>query len=84
VRGGEEPEPFARRLARPRVQAWMPGSRPGMTKPRGLRPGVTKATERGKRQFADAAGYGTEAAFNRAFSRRFGSPPAEWRRTRTG
>lgn len=28
------------------------------------------------------AGYGTEAAFNRAFARRFGSPPAEWRRTR--
>ena len=33
---------------------------------------------------ADAAGDGTEAAFNRAFSRRFGSPPAEWRRTRPG
>jgi AraC-like DNA-binding protein len=33
---------------------------------------------------ADEAGYGTVAAFNRAFSRRFGSPPAEWRRTRRG
>jgi AraC-like DNA-binding protein len=31
---------------------------------------------------AHEAGYGTEAAFNRAFARRFGSPPAEWRRTR--
>lgn len=28
------------------------------------------------------AGYGTEAAFNRAFARRFGTPPAEWRRRR--
>jgi AraC-like DNA-binding protein len=27
------------------------------------------------------AGYGTEAAFNRAFSRRFGRPPAEWRQS---
>lgn len=26
------------------------------------------------------AGYGAEAAFNRAFARRFGVPPAEWRR----
>jgi transcriptional regulator GlxA family with amidase domain len=25
------------------------------------------------------AGYGTEAAFNRAFSRAYGSPPAAWR-----
>jgi AraC-like DNA-binding protein len=29
------------------------------------------------------AGYGTEAAFNRAFARTFGNPPAEWRRQRT-
>jgi transcriptional regulator GlxA family with amidase domain len=29
---------------------------------------------------ADAAGYGTEAAFSRAFSRSYGTPPAEWRR----
>jgi AraC-like DNA-binding protein len=28
---------------------------------------------------ADEAGYGTEAAFNRAFSRLFGAPPAAWR-----
>jgi AraC-like DNA-binding protein len=30
------------------------------------------------------AGYGTEAAFNRAFARRFGAPPAEWRRAARG
>lgn len=29
---------------------------------------------------ANDAGYGTEAAFNRAFSRSFGVPPATWRR----
>ena len=29
---------------------------------------------------ADEAGYGTEAAFNRAFSRAYGIPPAAWRR----
>lgn len=28
---------------------------------------------------ADEAGYGTEAAFNRAFSRAYGAPPAAWR-----
>jgi AraC-like DNA-binding protein len=38
------------------------------------RPIITIATE---------AGYGTEAAFTRAFTRSFGSPPAEWRRTRS-
>jgi transcriptional regulator GlxA family with amidase domain len=27
------------------------------------------------------AGYGTEAAFNRAFSRAYGAPPATWRLT---
>jgi AraC-like DNA-binding protein len=32
---------------------------------------------------ATVAGYGTEAAFTRAFTRSFGTPPAEWRRTRT-
>lgn len=29
------------------------------------------------------AGYSTESAFNRAFARYFGTPPAEWRRTAT-
>lgn len=33
---------------------------------------------------AHEAGYGTEAAFNRAFARRFGLPPAEWRRMKAG
>ena len=36
---------------------------------------------------ADEAGYGTEAAFNRAFSRTYGVPPAAWRqnaKTRPG
>ncbi|NYJ15188.1 AraC-like DNA-binding protein [Rhizobium leguminosarum] len=30
---------------------------------------------------ADEAGYATEAAFNRAFSRAFATPPAAWRAT---
>lgn len=29
---------------------------------------------------ADQAGYESEAAFNRAFKRHFGSPPGDWRR----
>lgn len=32
---------------------------------------------------ATEVGYGSEAAFTRAFSRQFGSPPAEWRRRHT-
>ncbi len=32
---------------------------------------------------ATGAGYGTEAAFTRAFTRQFGTPPAEWRKTRS-
>jgi transcriptional regulator GlxA family with amidase domain len=39
------------------------------------RPIITIATE---------AGYSTEAAFTRAFTRAFGTPPAGWRRTRSG
>jgi AraC-like DNA-binding protein len=31
---------------------------------------------------ADEAGYGTEAAFNRAFSRVYGEPPASWRKAK--
>lgn len=30
---------------------------------------------------AEAAGYGTEAAFNRAFSRLYGTPPGAWRQS---
>jgi len=33
---------------------------------------------------AHDAGYGTEAAFNRAFSRAYGVPPATWRQTTKG
>ncbi|UYN95520.1 MAG: AraC family transcriptional regulator [Enhydrobacter sp.] len=36
-------------------------------------------TRRPVAAIADEAGYGTEAAFSRAFSRTFGSPPAAWR-----
>jgi AraC-like DNA-binding protein len=38
-----------------------------------------KTTERSISTVAFDAGYGTEAAFNRAFSRCFGVPPAAWR-----
>lgn len=31
-------------------------------------------------RIAERAGYGTEAAFSRAFARRYGMPPARWRR----
>lgn len=41
------------------------------------------ATSRPIIAIATGAGYGTEAAFTRAFTRNFGTPPAEWRRTRT-
>jgi AraC-like DNA-binding protein len=33
-------------------------------------------------EVALAAGYGSEAAFSRAFRRLTGSPPAQWRRSR--
>lgn len=38
--------------------------------------GSTKSIAR----IAEEAGYGTEAAFSRAFARSFGSPPAAWRK----
>ena len=38
-------------------------------------------TSRGIAAMADEAGYGTEAAFNRAFARSYGIPPSAWRRT---
>lgn len=37
------------------------------------------ATTKAIAAIADEAGYGTEAAFNRAFSRAYGTPPAAWR-----
>nr|WP_217807862.1 AraC family transcriptional regulator [Oceanibacterium hippocampi] len=39
-----------------------------------------RTTERPTVAIGLDAGYGTEAAFSRAFSRHFGMPPAEWRR----
>lgn len=33
---------------------------------------------------AEAVGYESEAAFNRAFTREFGLPPAAWRRAARG
>ncbi len=37
-------------------------------------------TARSLAAIAEEAGYGTEAAFNRAFSRAYGMPPNAWRR----
>jgi AraC-like DNA-binding protein len=39
-----------------------------------------RATSRGVLQIASEVGYESEAAFNRAFKRRFGKPPAQYRR----
>lgn len=39
-------------------------------------------TNRAIATVAHDAGYGTEAAFNRAFARAYGSPPAAWRQSR--
>ena len=36
-------------------------------------------TSKGLAAIAEEAGYGTEAAFNRAFSRTYGMPPHAWR-----
>lgn len=38
-----------------------------------------RTTTRGIASIAHDAGYGAEAAFNRAFSRTYGIPPAAWR-----
>ena len=35
-------------------------------------------------RIAERVGYESEAAFNRAFKREFGSPPAKWRRAAAG
>lgn len=39
-----------------------------------------KASEQPMKRIAEQAGYESEAAFSRAFKRKFGLPPAEWRR----
>ena len=39
-----------------------------------------RTTSRGVLQIAAEVGYESEAAFNRAFKRRFGKPPAQYRR----
>jgi len=38
------------------------------------------STSRGVADIAEEVGYESEAAFNRAFKREFGSPPARYRR----
>jgi AraC-like DNA-binding protein len=42
-----------------------------------------KATDTPMKCIADQAGYGSEAAFSRAFKRHFGLPLADWRRRQT-
>ena len=37
--------------------------------------------DRGLAQIAEEVGYESEAAFNRAFKREFGVPPATWRKS---
>ena len=41
-------------------------------------------SDQGIAAIADRAGYGCEAAFNRAFSRAYGTPPAAWRQRHRG
>ena len=43
---------------------------------------ILQSTEESVAEIASAVGYGSEAAFNRAFKREFASPPAQFRRTR--
>jgi AraC-like DNA-binding protein len=43
---------------------------------------ILRSTEDGVAEVAAAVGYGSEAAFNRAFKREFDCPPAEFRRKR--
>ena len=44
---------------------------------------ILQSTDDSIVEVALAVGYGSEAAFNRAFKRQFGCPPAQFRRTRT-
>ena len=43
---------------------------------------ILQSTEDSVAQVAAAVGYGSEAAFNRAFKRGFACPPAQFRRRR--
>ena len=43
---------------------------------------ILQSTEDSVAEVAEAVGYGSEAAFNRAFKREFDCPPAQFRRTR--
>ena len=43
-----------------------------------------KTSDLPMKAIADRAGYESEAAFSRAFKRRFGLPPGEWRRRQVG
>jgi hypothetical protein len=43
-------------------------------------PGPLRSTEDGVAEVAGAVGYGSEAAFNRAFKREYDCPPAQFRR----
>lgn len=43
-----------------------------------------KSSDQPMKRIAEQAGYTSEAAFSRAFKRRFGAPPADWRRRHAG
>src|SRR3989442_146330 len=45
---------------------------------------ILQSAEDSVAEVAAAVGYGSEAAFNRAFKREFDCPPAKFRRLRTG
>ena len=44
--------------------------------------GYLSATTKSVREIAHLTGYGNEASFSKAFSRRFGRPPGDYRRER--
>ena len=41
---------------------------------------ILQSAEDSVAEIAESVGYGSEAAFNRAFKREFGCPPAQFRR----